>query len=205
MPIALKAYVPSLARILGLPAATVYERQRSLVRAGLLDIGDGWGPGSGVRVGRLATTANTVAFLVVSTLASETIAAAGSRARDIAEAKPVNANRCPLTGTTTFLDALARILTSGPLPHRVTEIVVSRTGARASIVYRDRGSRARRVSEFAGPGEEPSLRVAASLTTKALVAIRDDVTGMLNEKFEELIERERAQMIEPKEWAEDTQ
>jgi hypothetical protein len=177
MPIALKAYVPALARILGMPAATVYERQRSLVRADLLDVGDGWGPGSGVRV----TTANSVAILVIAALASDTIAAAGARARDIAEATPVDAKRCPLTGTTTFLDALARIITSGPLPHRVFEINVSRTAARASIVYRDQGSRERRVSEFTGRSEEPSLRVAAALTSESLLAIRADVLAMLNE------------------------
>jgi hypothetical protein len=182
MAVALKAYVPSLARILGMPPATVYERQRNLVRAELLDIGDGWGPGSGVR-----TTAESVALLVIGALASDTIAAVGVRARDIAETKPADANRCPFTRGATFLDALTLILGSQPLPHRAVKISVSRTAARASITYQQKfGSKVHLVSEFIGPrSAEPPLSVTAALAGKELLAIAQNVRAMIDEKFKE--------------------
>src|ERR1700730_12936218 len=68
MTTSLKAYMPPLARLLGVTPAMLYERQRSLVRAGLLDAGSGWGPGSGVR-----TTARSVALLLISVRASDSL------------------------------------------------------------------------------------------------------------------------------------
>ena len=60
----LKGYIPGLARILGTTPDALYERQRALVRAGLLDQGAGRGPGRGVRAPEAA-----VAFRVIATLA----------------------------------------------------------------------------------------------------------------------------------------
>jgi hypothetical protein len=60
MTMSLKAYVPALARTLGMPAATIYERQRSLTRLDLLDPGAASGPGSGVRI---TSSAKEVALL----------------------------------------------------------------------------------------------------------------------------------------------
>jgi hypothetical protein len=180
----LKAYMPPLARLLGTTPATLYERQRSLVRAGLLDAGSGWGPGSGVR-----TTAGSVALLLISVLASDSLTISESRTGDIANAAPLGIDRCPLTGTRSFWDALAVLLGTRGKSRRVNEIRVSRTATSASIFYRD-GSTIR-TSEFAGPSaREPGLRVVATLARDPFRTVADDVRAMVGEKFNELDEEE---------------
>jgi hypothetical protein len=185
----LKAYTPALARLLGTTPQALYERQRALVRADMFnaeDVKDGRGPGSGVR-----GTAQSVALLLIGAIASDSLIRMERQVSDLAEAKPVGADLCPLTRMPTFLDALTRIITSGPLPHWVTEIVVSRTAARATIVYRRPGRKERRV-EFAGPRcAEPDLRVTATLAGKPLRMIAADVTAMVHEKFDEIGQGEK--------------
>jgi hypothetical protein len=177
MTISLKVFMPSLARLLGTTPATLYERQRALVRAGLLDAGSGWGPGSGVR-----TTAGSVALLLISVLASDSLTVAETRTGEIADAAPVGDDRCPLTGMRSFRDALASILTAASQSARVIEVNVSRTAARAKIVYRD--GRSTKASEFIGPGsDEPGLSVVATLASGTLkpIAHRVRVTVSLPE------------------------
>jgi hypothetical protein len=165
MTTSLKAYMPPLARLLGTTPATLYERQRALVRSGLLDAGSGWGPGSGVR-----TTASSVALLLISVLASDSLTVAETRAGEIVDAAPVGDDQCLLTGMRTFRDALASVLTSAAQSDRVIEISVSRTAARAKIVYRD--GRRTKVSEFIVPGsDEPGLSVVATLASGTLKLI----------------------------------
>jgi hypothetical protein len=161
MTVSLKVFTPSLARLLGSTPAALYERQRALVRMGLLDAAEGHGPGSGVR-----TTAASVSLLLISAMASESLAAAEMRTGDIAAAAPVD-GECQLTGMRTFRDALASILTAASQSSRVVEISVSRTAARAKIVYR--AGRSTKVSEFIGPGsDEPGLSVGATLAGDTL-------------------------------------
>jgi hypothetical protein len=175
----LKAYMPPLAGLLGVTPATLYERQRALVRAGLLDAGSGWGPGSGVR-----TTAGSVASLLISVLASDSLTVSESRAGDLANAVPDGANQCPLTGAKSFLDAFTMTLGNRSQSRRVHEVVVSRTAARAEIVYHDLGSKIRRVSQFIGPrSEEPGLRVVATLSRDLFRTISDAVRAMVDKKF----------------------
>jgi hypothetical protein len=166
VPASLKAFMTPLARFLGsTTSAALYERQRALVRAGLLDAGSGWGPGSGVRA-----TASSVALLLISVLTSDSLSEAETRAGDIAAAAPAGSDQCPLTGMRSFKDAFASILTAAPQADRVVEITVSRTAARAKISYRD--GRSTKVSEFIGPGpDEPGLSVVATLAGSALKLI----------------------------------
>src|SRR5665213_457167 len=79
----LKGYTPGLGRLLGVSAAALYERQRALVRGGLLEIEGGRGPGSGVRV-----TARALALLIISVLATDSLAETASRTRKVAAARP---------------------------------------------------------------------------------------------------------------------
>jgi DNA-binding IscR family transcriptional regulator len=161
MTVSLKVFTPSLARLLGITPASLYERQRALVRAGLLDAAEGHGPGSGVR-----TTAASVSLLLISAMVSESLAEAELRTGDIANASPVD-GECPLTGMSSFRDALASVLTAASQASRVVEVSVSRTAARAKIVYRD--GRRTATSEFIGPGaDEPGLSVVATLAGDTL-------------------------------------
>jgi hypothetical protein len=188
MTMSLKSYVPALARTLGMPTATVYERQRSLTRLDLLDPGAASGPGSGVQI---TSSAKEVALLIIACLASDTIAAAGTRARAVAEATPVNEKYCPFTHMGTFGSALARVLTSTAQSRRVIEIKISRSAARAEIVYRDIKMK-QRISAFVGStgADEPAIAVAATLKAKALQAIAADVQAMLHLLFDEQDRRE---------------
>jgi hypothetical protein len=157
----------------------LYERQRALVRAGLLDAVEGHGPGSGVR-----TTAESVAILLISVLSTDSLTEAETRSADIANATPLGGGRCPLTGMQSFRDAIASLLTSAARSARVIEISVSRTASRAVIHYRE--GRATRTSEFVGDlPDEPELRVVATLSATALRRIAGDVQAMVHEKFDE--------------------
>jgi hypothetical protein len=174
MTTSLKAYMPPLARLLGVSAAALYERQRALVRTGLLDAGSGWGPGSGVR-----TTASSVALLLISVLASDSLTVAETRAGEIADAAPAGGDQCLLTGMRSFRDALASVLTSAAQSDRVIEISASRTAARAKIVYRD--GRSTKVSEFIVPGsDEPGLSVVATLASGPLKTISARVRAIVS-------------------------
>jgi hypothetical protein len=171
----LKVYTGPLAWHLGMTPAALYERQRALVRAGLLDAGEGRGPGSGVR-----TTAGSVALLLISALVSDSLTQADIWSGVIAAAAPLGGDRCLLTGTRSFQDALASILTSAAQSARVIEVSVSRTAARAKIVYRD--GRSTKVSEFIGPNlNEPGLSVVATLASDPMKTIAADVRKMVQE------------------------
>jgi hypothetical protein len=171
----LKGYTPALARILSTTSIALYERQRALVRAGLLGLGRR-GPGGGVRVG---SDLKSVALLLVATLATDSLSEVEARAPIIAGLVPSGADRCRLTSMPTFLDALASILTSRARAARIVEITVSRTADRAVIVYKNGRS------EFGdAKSEEPPLRASATLSGAAVVTIANDVAAMLNVKFE---------------------
>ena len=65
-PFSLKGLIPRLAHELGMTPDALYERQRALVRAGLLKGVEGKGPGSGVRATPYAT-----ALLLIAVLAAD--------------------------------------------------------------------------------------------------------------------------------------
>jgi hypothetical protein len=123
----LKGFIPTLARLVGMTPAALYERQRALVRAGLLQVKSGRGPGSGVRL-----TADTVALLLIAVLATDSLSDTEEKARAVAKLRSA---RCSLTGTNTFGAALAAILASSDLSKRVSSISVTRAGPTAEINY----------------------------------------------------------------------
>jgi hypothetical protein len=160
--------------------SALYERQRALVRAGLLDAGEGWGPGSGVR-----TTAGSISLLLISSLCAEGLADATILTPIIADARPADRDRCPFTNTKRFQDAIESILPSRYRSSRVIEIQVSRTAPRSEIIYLDKSHKPAS-SEFRAPGpDEPGLRVLAMLTGDALRTIAKDVQAMIEEKTKE--------------------
>ena len=113
------------------------------------------------------------------------IAAAGTGARAIAEAKPVDAKHCPFTRIVTFGSALANVLTSTAQSWRVVEIKISRSAARAEIVYQDIKIK-QHTNEFVGStgADEPAI-ATATLKAKALQAIAADAQAMLHLMFNE--------------------
>src|SRR5215831_16224295 len=99
----IKSYIPGLARIVGLTPDALYERQRSLVRAGHLEH-EGQGPGRGVQA-----TADSVALLLTSVLATDRLNAAQTRVEGLISARPA-AGRCPYTNARSLLTAISNLL-----------------------------------------------------------------------------------------------
>jgi hypothetical protein len=130
----LKAFLPTLARLLGDQSAiALYERQKMLVIEGVLHPVPGRGPGSGVRA-----TPETIAMLLIALLAS---GSSGPRVRGLAEAitAPPGAppKPCGLTDATRFVDALARVLSDEALAARVSQIYVTASHRYATVRYGD--------------------------------------------------------------------
>jgi hypothetical protein len=177
----LKGYTPALGRLLGLNPMTLYERQRALVRHGLLDAEAGRGPGSGVR-----TTASSVARLLVSALATDRLSEAYSRTRVIADARPAEVDRCPYTGARSFWEGLTRLLSMSGVAAGVIEVTVSRTADRAAIKYWHDVEP--KVSWFLGPAaNESGFAVAATMSGQLLQQIAQDVQSISLETFEVIL------------------
>lgn len=176
----LKGYTVGLARLIGTTPDALYERQRALVRAGLLNLGEGRGPGSGVR-----TTGQSVALLLIAVLATDSLGETEARAHAIGESHPPAGRRCPCTGMKSFLDALAAALVSTGKARAIIEIKVSRTADRAEIRYYDAAGDERR-SEFLGArATEPGLSVTATLDHNLLQQIAADVQAIVLQSFDD--------------------
>jgi hypothetical protein len=125
----LQGCLPVLAEALNANRTTLYERQRALVREGLLDALPGHGRGSGVRA-----TPESIAMLTIGMLASVSLADVGPLARSFSEAGSI-ASKCPFTGAKTFHGALSRILSDESLAKRVNGITVRVNAGHAAIAF----------------------------------------------------------------------
>jgi hypothetical protein len=178
----LKGLTPGLAKILGTTPSALYERQRALVRAELLDLGDGRGPGSGVRA-----TSSSVALLLLSVLATDRLSETEQRVRALMKMAPIPGKRCPFTGATTFLSALDSVLSSTGKVDLVAEIAVSRTSERAQIRYFEPGKLHNvKISEFGGKSvRQRGIGVEATIGIELLQEIAVDVQAVLFDEFED--------------------
>jgi hypothetical protein len=162
----LKSLLPDLARILGATEFALYERQRALVREGLLELRPGHGRGSGVQA-----TAEAVAILVIGMLASSSLTEVAACTRELAKAR-VSGGKCRLTGATTFQDALAALLADVTLASRVREVLVGQTIGQAYIRYADPP----KSSVFVGtPAKRAAIQFTASLPAETLIALAKEM------------------------------
>jgi hypothetical protein len=179
----LKGYIPALARLLGTTPAALYERQRALVRAGLIEAEEGRGPGSGVRA-----TPKTVALLLIAELCTTVLGEVPQRTRALARAKPVM-GKCHFTRADTFLSAFSAVLFSYGMADRVTEIVISRRDETAHIRYRNylpasiEEATSSSTSSFIGKAKD-GIRIQAVIETALLQKIASDVQAMVQEEGE---------------------
>jgi hypothetical protein len=113
--------------MVGKTPAALYERQRVLMEAGLLQAVAGRGPGSGVRA-----TPQSMAALLIALLATETVAETGERTAAVMKLKSASdTKRCPITGKKTFAEALTAILASEELARQIEFFEVGRSGEKA--------------------------------------------------------------------------
>ena len=169
--ISLKAYIPVLARQLESSPAALYERQRALVRAGLLDTGDGRGPGSGVRA-----TPKAVAHLLIAVLAAEDLKDVEERARATAGALFLDGGKCPITKARRFDDALAWVLRSRENSEKIHDVDVSRRSIFATIGVRD-GAKIKGYMFVGTSGSYGSFRVLATLDAPIIRQIAQDLAA----------------------------
>jgi hypothetical protein len=159
--LSLKGLIGEVSALTNMSEAAVYERQRALVRAGLLKTESGRGPGSGVR-----GTPESVALLLISLLATENLSEAGISTRILAD-RENKEGVCPLTGKRTFGEAVTAIVASKELAQRVVAIDVSQEIREAEIAYRDPskgGSISSSKFGLAGQAEEPGKSLRATLS-----------------------------------------
>lgn len=132
--ISLKAFSPVLAEALGTTPAAIYERQRALVRLGLLPAPTGRGRGNG-----LPASAGTVAMLIIAMMVTDNLSDTDDRVRWAAEAELLGTRRrkgpkprCALTGKRDFKSALVTLLRMTEFPVLV-DVEVSRSDLHSTI------------------------------------------------------------------------
>lgn len=168
----LKSYTPALADILGTTASALYERQRALVRSGLLASESGRGPGSGVRA-----TSPAVGLLLIAILATDSLSETGDLAGAFAAATSTE-DVHPFNSTKTLVDTLAFFFNSRVWSSKLMEVSVIRSHGVAVIRYRDSGKN--KTAEFRINGQSPSaaLRIEASISGDVIRQITKDILAI---------------------------
>lgn len=175
--ISLKSYIPVLAADTGMTSEALYERQRALMRAGMLEATKGHGPGSGAKM-----TRESVATLVISILATDRLSAAAARTEAIATARPVDRARCILTRATTFAGALVALL-GGTANTNLIAVTVSRTADLAEIEFFDEHGE-HKLSRFSGANRDNSpIAVAARIDADRLAGITSGLNRALQSEL----------------------
>lgn len=169
---ALTSYFPTLASYLGRTPAQLYERQRALIRDGLLISRAGRGPGSGVEA-----TGEAVGLLLLTTMSSDLRAEAIGKTKALANAKVIGGGVCPVSKAKTLLDALAKGL-DGKVSGRgeLLSLEVDRNEDIAVIRWRI-NPRSIVPVQFSASGvpAKPGLRVLAKLDQQSIDKIRTDL------------------------------
>jgi hypothetical protein len=183
----LKAYTPRLARMLGTTPAALYERQRAVVRAGLLDQGDGRGPGSGVRA-----TASSVGWLLIAVMATSNLSEVEARARDIAVMKP-SKDASGEARERSFHEAITGILTSRTmgLLRPVANVTVSQSTPYAEIEYEGGQKVTFSKNPSRGGQPAPELRILSEINGEMLRQIAKDLAEMSVKPVDRLSSKKR--------------
>jgi hypothetical protein len=111
--ISLKAFLPALAAAFEMSPAALYERQRALVRLGLLPSPSTRGRNSG----GADANPDTVALMLIAVLATDNLSETDRRIVSLATARAINpssgkSGRCKVTAERTFRGALRSMLSA---------------------------------------------------------------------------------------------
>jgi hypothetical protein len=118
--IGLKTYLARLAPVLGQHDIMLYERQRTLVKLGLMKAAPGRGPGSGTKADAEAVSVLLISVLAGGFLVDTSVTASISKLES-------DQGKCPVTGATTFQEAVQRILDDEELAGSLNSLVLTRT------------------------------------------------------------------------------
>ncbi|MBR0760751.1 hypothetical protein [Bradyrhizobium japonicum] len=138
--ISLKAFGPALAEAFSTTPSAIYERQRALVRLGLLPAPIGRGRGNG-----LPASAEAVAMIIIAMMVTDNLSEMDDRVRRMAAAehrrlqkRGIPKPRCALTGERDFKSALMALLRMTEIPTHLT-VEVSRNYLQSVIRWVDEG------------------------------------------------------------------
>jgi hypothetical protein len=165
----LTSFLPMLVSHLGISQAAIYERQRALVRLGLLPKPSGRGRGSGADA-----TPQSTALIVLSVMATDNLSDMDERIASLAQSRIDEWRKrkyCRLTKKEVLLDALAEILGNPELARRVHSVEVKRRSLETTIYWVQRISKHVELSQFAQwtrPTARSSLEVSARFDAPAL-------------------------------------
>lgn len=126
----LTAFLPEIAPYVGLTNAALYERQRALVRLGLLPKPQGRGRGSGAEA-----TPRNVALLLISVLMTDNLSDTNMNIKALATA-PVRKRSLPMKKGKNFLEALTIVLGDEKLAAEVASVQVDRYLAEGTIFWK---------------------------------------------------------------------
>jgi hypothetical protein len=169
----LKKYEERLAVLMSTTHAALYERQRRLLRLGLLKAPDKTGPGGGIRA-----TPETVAALLLSILVTDSWSEVDEVVGRFWRIKPNNPGRCPITNATSFGAALTRILSDPELAGEVITVSVRRQQGTGHIGSFKNGEQQQSLFGI-WPKKQPepwTLDVWCILNGQLLKTIADDLT-----------------------------
>jgi DNA-binding IscR family transcriptional regulator len=127
----LQASIAPLSKALGLNPHALYERQLALVRAGLLPSQPGRGPGSGTLF-----SAETVAVLLISMLASDNISDCAETTRTLSAAKLTShtvGREDALGGAKTFIAAVINSLSNDTVVGQIRLLRIHRRNFAAEV------------------------------------------------------------------------
>jgi hypothetical protein len=165
--ISLKAFLPQVSDILNTTPAALYERQRALVRLGLLYPLKGRGPGSGVPL-----SADGLAVLLISLAVTDNLSDMDERVRRVCDASPSLRSKCPYTRATNFRDALSVLLGSTDKAARLNWVSVHRADQSASFGYRLKTQLSSHFHSPRKPGFSwPAITTDAMIDDKPIKAI----------------------------------
>jgi hypothetical protein len=133
----LTSFLPNLASHFEVTSAAIYERQRALVRLGLLPQPRGRGRGAGA-----LASPETVALICISLLATDNLSETDNRITTLANV-PVYTHYkrkyCRLTAASDFRNAMTAILADINLAERVKSVHVTRKDLGASVHWVKKG------------------------------------------------------------------
>jgi hypothetical protein len=111
-----------LSPLLGFSEAALYERQKALVRIGALPkaTGRGWASGGA------AATSDSVAWMLVSVLATDNLSEVPEAAPALANCRIGKKRRGPFAAEIGFKDAIAHVLADAGLAQKITSIRANR-------------------------------------------------------------------------------
>jgi hypothetical protein len=149
----LKSFLMAFMTAVNMHHAALYERQRALVRHGILKPVPGRGPGSGVEL-----SSYSVATLLIACAAAPSLSDVDDRIADYCNASPPHDEICPLTGKKTFREAVQAILEQRALMERVYHIVVDHDPRHPGSFIEFRKGRKRLRSVFRWREDPPDWR-----------------------------------------------